>query len=151
MVMGLEVRPPCPEDGTEYRKIDKAFPFTTLIARIRHHCKVLGHIETGYENRVDVVSAVLLMGELNQRLVVTFSICRKFMFRLRGGIFGARWVHRQQCRAAISGELEWATCAIFQEPGRHILKREGRGSSKGQDVPENKLRDAKPRPAVLNS
>ena len=109
-MMGLEVRTPVPlkifEDGTEYWKIVKALPFTTLIARIRHHCRVLGHIKTGYEKKVDVVSPALAAEEINPRLVVTFSIFRKFMFRLFGKIFGVRWVHRQQCRAGISSELE---------------------------------------------
>jgi hypothetical protein len=42
--------------------------------RVRHHCKVPGHIETGYENGLNVVSVLLVTGERNPRLVVALSI-----------------------------------------------------------------------------
>jgi len=75
-------RTPCPPNGgrsgSEHRDRDGQVGFNrNALVRIRDHGKVPGHIETGYENGLDVLSILLVTGESNPGCVVVLGITFK--------------------------------------------------------------------------
>ena len=89
--------------GGDHRDVDLRTNLKgKTLVRIRQHCIVAGHIETGYENGANVGVIPLVPRKRNPRLVVTLDVVSECTSE--PGILHIRWMPRFQCRTMIPRE-----------------------------------------------
>jgi hypothetical protein len=65
-------------DGANHRHRDRELgPKVDGVVRISHHHEILGHVDSGDDDRLDVIAVSSLAGEPDPGIVMAFRVCFK--------------------------------------------------------------------------